>query len=58
MHSSFDSGIIFVTKTVFISEKITEYIFRDLLEISDKFSTKLNIFIGFFSASLTFLKIS
>ena len=57
VHSSFDSGIMFVTKTVLISEEITEYMFRDLLENSDKFSTKLNIFIGFCRASLTFSKI-
>ena len=30
--------------TVFISEKITEYRFEAMLEFSDKFSTKLNVF--------------
>ena len=40
----FYSSIRFVFKTVFISEKIAENRFGALLEISDKFITKFNIF--------------
>ena len=37
---SFYSSIMFLIETVFISEQIAEY----TLEMSDKFSTKLNVF--------------
>ena len=40
----FYSSIGFVFETVFISEKIAENRFPALLEISDKFITKFNIF--------------
>ena len=33
-----------VFETVFISENIVEYRFEALFEISDKFTTKLNVF--------------
>ena len=33
-----------VTETVFISEQITKYKFEALLEISDKFRSKFNVF--------------
>ena len=35
---------MFVSETVFISERIAENRFEALLEISDKFITKLNVF--------------
>ena len=35
---------MFAVEAVFIPEQITEYRFRALLEISDKFSTKANFF--------------
>ena len=38
------SSIRFVFETAFISEQIAESRFRDLLEISDKFIIKLNVF--------------
>ena len=40
----FDSSIRFVFKTVLISEQIAENRFGALLEISDKFVTKFNVF--------------
>ena len=40
----FYSSIKLVFKTVFISEKIAENRFGALLEISDKFITKFNVF--------------
>ena len=40
----FCTSIRFVFQTVFISEKIAENRFRNLLEISDKLITKLNVF--------------
>ena len=41
---TFYSSIRFVFEIVFISEQIAENKFRALLEISDKFITKLNVF--------------
>ena len=41
---SFYSSLVFLTEAVFIQEQITECRFEDLLGISDKFSSKLNIF--------------
>ena len=38
------SSIKFVSETVFISEQIRENRFGALLEISDKFITKFNVF--------------
>ena len=35
---------MFVFETIFISEQIAEHTFGALLEISDKFITKLNVF--------------
>ena len=35
---------MFVNEALFISEQITEYRLGTLLEISDKFNTKLNVF--------------
>ena len=35
---------MFITEAVFISKQIKEYRFKALLEISDKFSSKLNYF--------------
>ena len=40
----FYSSISFVFETVFISEQIAENRFGALLEISDKFITKFNVF--------------
>ena len=40
----FSGSIRFVFETVFISENIAENRFGALLEISDKFITKLNVF--------------
>ena len=40
----FSGSIRFVFETVFISENIAENSFGALLEISDKFITKLNVF--------------
>ena len=40
----FCSSIRFVFETVFISEQIVENMFEALLEISDKFITKFNVF--------------
>ena len=40
----FCSSITFVIEIVFISEQVTEYRFRALLQISDKFITILNVF--------------
>ena len=41
---SFYCCFLFVTEAAFISEQFTECRFGALLEISDKFSSKLNIF--------------
>ena len=41
---AFYSSTMFVFDTVFISEQIVEHRFGALLEISDKFITKLNVF--------------
>ena len=41
---SFYGSLLFVTEAVFISEQITECRFGALLEISDTFSFKLNVF--------------
>ena len=41
---SFYSSAIFVNEAVFISEQIAEHMLGTLLEISDKFSAKLNVF--------------
>ena len=41
---SFCSSFMFVIETVFISEQIKEYWFGALLEISNKYSIKLNTF--------------
>ena len=40
----FYSSISFVFETVFISEQIAENRFRALLEISDKFMSRFNVF--------------
>ena len=40
----FYSSISFVFETVFISEQIAENKFRALLEISDKFMSRFNVF--------------
>ena len=39
-----DNSVRFLFKTIFISEQIAENRFGDLLEISDKFITKFNVF--------------
>ena len=39
------SSISFIFETAFISEQIAENRFRALLEISDKFMSRFNIFI-------------
>ena len=44
MAAFFISSIMFVIEAVFLSEQIRDYRFGALLEISDKFSTKSNIF--------------
>ena len=41
---SFYSNLLFVIETLFISEQIAECIFGTFLEISDAFSSKLNVF--------------
>ena len=41
---SFYCSLVFVTEAVFILEKITEGNFGVLLEISDTFSSKINVF--------------
>ena len=41
---SFFSNFLFVIEVVFISEQITKCSFGALLEISDTFTSKLNVF--------------
>ena len=41
---SFDNNVLFVTESVFISEQIIKCRFGTLLEISNTFSCKLNVF--------------
>ena len=41
---SFYSSVLFVIQAAFISEQTTKYRFGALLEISEKFSSKLNVF--------------
>ena len=40
----FYSSVMFIFETVFISEQIAENRFGAMLEISDKFITKFNVF--------------
>ena len=44
MAKLFYTILLFVIEPVFISEQIPEYRFKAVLEIIDKFKTKLNVF--------------